>query len=345
MITIEDLNVTLLDFRLRNINLVIEENEFFVLMGPTGAGKTVLLEAIAGLVPIKGGRIFIQAKDVTRSAPEKRGVGIVYQDHALFPHLTVRENIRYGLHFHRFDAKDAENRMNRLVERLNLSHILTRLPVNLSGGEKQRVALARALIVEPKVLLLDEPLSALDPNFREDIRQALKELHRSSRVTFLMVTHDFSDALFLADRAAVINQGRIEQSGRTEEVFRQPASPFVAEFVGMKNVFPAAFHGARATVEGLEIDLGNIADASKRYLAIRPEDVFISRQSLAGDGYHAFKGKIVGLADYGFYYILSAKTGGLVMQALMPKAAVVDLQLMHGADVYVNLRPSSIHTF
>lgn len=345
MITIKDLNVTLLDFKLRDINLVIEENEFFVLMGPTGAGKTVLLEAIAGLVPVRDGKIVIREKEVTQLAPEKRGVGIVYQDHDLFPHLTVWENITYGLHFHRIDRTEAKRRSSHLIEILNISNILKRLPTNLSGGEKQRVALARALIVEPKILLLDEPLSALDPNFREEVRHALKELHHASKVTFLMVTHDFADALFLAKRAAVINQGRIEQSSTTIDVFQRPTTPFVAEFVGMKNVFPATFHGCKAMVEKLKIELDVSVDKPRRYLAIRPEDVLISKQSLSRNGYHALRGRIIQLVDNGFYFTISVKTGGIVIQALMSKSTLLDMQLVDGSEAYVNLRPSSIHTF
>lgn len=208
MIKTENLNVSLLGFHLYNINLSIKEGEFFVLMGPTGAGKTVLLEAMAGLVPVKSGRIIIGGKDVAKLPPEKRGISIVYQDYALFPHLTVMENIKYGLHFQRVNKKDAEKRTSRLLDELEILHLEKRFPENLSGGELQRVALARALMVNPGVLLLDEPLSALDARFREDVRSGLKKLHRSSGATFLMVTHDFADALSLADQAAVMSDGR-----------------------------------------------------------------------------------------------------------------------------------------
>lgn len=170
MIKINDLSVSLGLFRLHNINLIIEEGSFFVLMGPTGAGKTVLLEAIAGLVPIRSGSIFIGDRDVTKLPPEKHGVSIMYQDHSLFPHLNVIENIRYGLRYHRVDKSESDRRVSELVDQLGLSHLLNRLPLNLSGGELQRVSLARALAVNPRILLLDEPLSALDPNFRYELR-------------------------------------------------------------------------------------------------------------------------------------------------------------------------------
>ncbi len=343
MIKIEDLHVTLLDFKLRDIHLVIEENEFFVLMGPTGAGKTVLLEAIAGLVPVSRGKIFIQENEVTGLAPEKRGIGIVYQDHALFPHLTVQENITYGLHFHRIDSAESESRFRHLIKTLNISHILKRFPIHLSGGEKQRVALARALIVEPEVLLLDEPLTGLDPNLREEVRYALKQLHQSSRVTFFMVTHDFADALFLAERVAVINQGRIEQSGTKKDVFQRPASPFVAEFVGIKNVFKATFHGRKAFVGELKIDLAESVDETKRHIAIRPEDVLISDKSHSHNGDNVIGGRIVSLSDHGLFFAVSVRTGDVVIQAWMPKSILLDRQWTHGSEVHVHLNPSVIH--
>ncbi len=345
MIRVENLNVSLLDFHLRDIHLTVDENEFFALMGPTGAGKTVLLEAIAGLVPIKSGRVFIGHREVTGLPPEKRGIGIVYQDHALFPHQTVLQNISYGLHFHKAQKADAENRRERLIDLLHLSHILNRLPIHLSGGEKQRVALARALMVAPEVLLLDEPLSALDPNFREEIRDSLKDLHKSSKTTFLMVTHDFSDAFFLAERAAVMNQGRLEQTGGTKEVFRRPNSLFAAEFVGMKNVFPATFDGPRAMVGDLKIELGAPVEGPKQYLSVRPEDVVISRESASTNGWTPLRGEIKRVVDYGFYFNISVKTGGVIFQSLMPKSMLMDTDPMGWKEAYVHLRPSSMHVF
>jgi molybdate/tungstate transport system ATP-binding protein len=345
MIRVEDLNVSLLDFNLQDIHLTVEKNEFFALMGPTGAGKTVLLEAIAGLIPIRGGKIFVGDREVTGLPPEKRGIGIVYQDHALFPHQTVLQNITYGLHFRRTAVADAAKRVERLVDMLNLSHLLKRLPTYLSGGEKQRVALARALVVKPKVLLLDEPMSALDPSFREEVRDSLKDLHDSSDTTFLMVTHNFSDAFFLANRAAVMNQGRIEQTGRMSEVFHRPNSLFAAEFVGMKNVFPATFEGARAMVGDLIIELGAAVNGFKRHLSVRPEDVVVSREATSIDGAASFKGKIKRAVDYGFYFSISIETGGLLFQSVMPKHAFLDTDPRNWEDVFVHVRPTDLHAF
>jgi len=270
MIRLESLHIRLPDFSLDNVNLDIPDGEFFVLMGPTGSGKTLLLEAIAGLMKTSSGRIFIDGREMTGQPPEKRGIGIVYQDQALFPHLTVAQNISYGLRYHRTDPEKAREHVAGLVSLLDLDRLLGRLPGNLSGGEKQRVALARALTVQPDVLLLDEPLSALDPNFRDDVRQALKALHVSTGATFLMVSHDFSDALSLADRAAVINKGKIEQVGQVEDIFKRPVSTFAADFVGMKNIFSARFNGTQAALHDLDIELARPPGNDWQHIAIRP---------------------------------------------------------------------------
>jgi len=345
MITIQNLNINLKEFNLCDINLSVQKNEFFVLMGPTGAGKTVLLEAIAGLIPLMSGKILIGEREITGLSPEKRGISIVYQDYALFPHLTVLENITYGLHFHRIDKTHAVKRLDRLLGVLNLFGLKQRFPVNLSGGEKQRVALARALMVEPKVLLLDEPLSALDPNFREEVRGALKRLHQSSNTTFLMVSHDFAEVLSLAGRAAVMNKGRIEQTGHVKEIFEKPASPFVADFVGMKNLFVASFHETYAMVSGLKIEIGRIVDPSSHYLAVRPEDIIISREKFSSSMRNNYSGIITQIDNQGFYYEIAVQIKDVSFKGLITKGALIELGLEEGIPVYVSFKASAVHVF
>jgi len=345
MIRIKNLNVDLEEFFLEDINISIDENQFFILMGPTGAGKTVLLEAIAGLVPVKSGRIIIGKRDVTRLPPEKRGISIVYQDYALFPHLTVLDNIIYGLHFHRVKKDEQKRRSEALIQQLNLRHLLHRYPGTLSGGELQRVALARALIIHPDVLLLDEPLSALDPAFREEIRDALNRLHRLSNITFIMVTHDFAEALSLAQQAAVINNGRIEQTGTIEEIFRCPVSRFVAEFVGMKNCIPVRFNGTNAAVEGLEIETGREWAKEGGYIAVRPEDVVISRRPLHSSMRNSFQGKVTCVRDRGFFYEVVVRVGDTAFTSLITKGALLDLGIQEGIMVWVSFKATAVHVF
>ena len=345
MIRIENLTIHLPGFNLRDINLTIDENEFFVLMGPTGAGKTVLIEAIAGLIPVAGGRIFIGNNDVSKLSPEKRDVSIVYQDYALFPHLTVQENITYGLHFHKIDRSEAEKRLACIIEILNLSHLQKRLPANLSGGEKQRVSLARALIVKPKILLLDEPLAALDPGFREELRHMIKRLHRNSNITFLMVTHDFAEALSLADQSAVMDKGRIEQAGSIEDIFHRPDSTFVADFVGMKNLFAARFRGTRAIIKKLEVELGRQPKNSNGYIAIRPEDIVLSEEALSSSMRNSFPGTVTRVFDLGFYYEVHIEVRNVIFKSLITKSSLFELKIIEGADIFLSFKSTAIHNF
>lgn len=237
MIKVSDLCVDLGDFLLENIDLDVKPGEYFVILGPTGAGKTVLLESIAGLYRLKRGRIWVGGEEVTQLEPEKRGISIVYQDQMLFPHLSVRDNITFGLKLRKASGQDIKSTLSWLVELLDIDHLLHRKPDTLSGGEKQKVALARALSIKPQLLLLDEPLSALDPENREGVQRELRRLHNRLKLTTVHVTHDFEEAIALGDRIAVLGDGRIHQVGTPEQIFRQPNSEFVARFAMVRNIF------------------------------------------------------------------------------------------------------------
>lgn len=345
MIRIENLFVEFTDFSLSDINLTVDEGMFFILMGPTGAGKTVLLEAIAGLIPVKDGTITIGTTDATNMPPEKRGVGIVYQDYALFDHLNVEHNITYGLRYHALDTKRTSRNFDRLVELLDLSLLLRRSTKNLSGGEKQRVALARALIVEPAILLLDEPLASLDPAFREDIRRSLKRLHQESGVTFLMVTHDFAEALSLADKAAIMNTGKLEQIGSIEDIFQRPISTFVADFVGMKNLFRAHFAETRAIVNGLSIELGRTPQNRQRYIAIRPEDIVLSRETPRSSMRNTHAGRVTAIVDHGMYHEVVVTVKNVIFTSLVTKRSLLELGIHKDTPIMIAFKATAIHTF
>ena len=345
MIRIQSLRIDLPGFTVQDIDLDIREGEFFTFLGPTGAGKTVVLEAIAGMIPVTSGRIFINGRDMTRVPPEGRGIGIVYQDYALFPHLTVLENIRYGLRYHPSANDSSKMKVKDLMAQLGIESLAERAITHLSGGEKQRVALARALVVKPSVLLLDEPLSALDPNFREEIREVLKELNHSLNTTFLMVTHDFAEALFLSRRTAIIHQGRIEQTGPVMEVFRKPSTPFVADFVGMKNVFPAAFTDNRARVEDLELTMEESLPTDKGYVAIRPEDIVIQTKAPDGNSPNVFKGTVRQVMDKGPYHEIRAQAGRIFFKALLSKSDLIRMEIFPKKTVWIFISPQNIHGF
>jgi len=255
-VKISGLWVDLEEFLLRDINLDIADGEYFVVLGPTGAGKTVLLETVAGLHQPRKGHILLDGVDVTGVPPERRGTGFVYQDYALFPHLSVAGNIAFGLRLRRMGRGVIEERVTAIGRLLGIEHLLRHVPGTLSGGEAQRVALARALVVEPRLLLLDEPLSALDPETREALQRELGRIHQELGTTTIHVTHDFEEAVALGDRIAVLKasplralarredrvgdskrEGRIVQVGAPEEIFRRPANEFVARFVGVRNIF------------------------------------------------------------------------------------------------------------
>ncbi|MBI2304944.1 MAG: ABC transporter ATP-binding protein [Chloroflexi bacterium] len=236
MISIRGLSLRLGDFALIDIHLDIREGEYFVLLGPTGAGKSTLLECVAGLCRPSRGEIWLNGQEVTRIPAEGRGVGYLPQDYALFPHLTVYKNITFGLETRRLAPDRAREKANQVAQLLGLLPLLARFPETLSGGERQRVALARALVTEPKVLLLDEPFSALDPNTKGQLRLELKDIQKKLRITTIHVTQDFEEAFILADRIGVVFQRRIQQVGSREEVFYRPASREIARFVGVKNI-------------------------------------------------------------------------------------------------------------
>lgn len=344
MIQVEDLVIRLPGFTLGAVSFRVAAGEFFTLLGPTGAGKTLILEAIAGMVPVHAGRIRIGGRDVTRLPPEQRRIGIVYQDQALFPHLSVRENIRFGLRY-RSRSADSETNIGRLIERLGLTRLVHRGVVNLSGGERQRVALARALAVAPDILLLDEPLSALDPNFREEIRDLLKKLHQDSGLTVLMVTHDFAEAHFLAARAAVLGSGRIEQMGSMADVFHHPASPAVAAFVGMKNIFPARFDRDRAAVGSVTLCLGRPVADTAGHVAVRPEDIHLHGEAAgrADGAVNGFSGQVRRIDHQGVFCEVRVRCQGLVWQTLLPTGRVLAEGIVEGARVWLRVDAEKIH--
>jgi molybdate/tungstate transport system ATP-binding protein len=345
MIELKNLSIRFPSFSVRDVNLHVAEGEFFALLGPTGAGKTLILEAIAGIVPVTAGKIFVRGNDVTHIPPEKRNVGIVYQDLGLFPHLSAIDNIRYGLRYHRGAAHvaDQAQRVRELVHMLGLEHLLERSVQNLSGGERQRIALARCLSVNPSLVLLDEPLSALDANKRDEVLILLKDLHENLRITFMMVTHEFSQVMFLAQRAAIINKGRLEQVGDVRDIFRKPQSTFTAEFVGMKNLLPATFHGDSAHINGLPIRVPDDAASRGRYIGIRPENIRLTSDRPDSAGDNVIEALIRSVRYVGPYYEVTVQGHGIELRAFLTETSLPAAVLKSGTKVFAAFEPEAVH--
>ena len=236
MIEINALRIKLGDFHLGPIDLKVKDGEYFVILGPSGSGKTMLMETISGLYKTISGSIKFNTKDVTDMPPEQRGTGVVYQDCMLFPHMSVRANLAYSLKLRKVRHKDIDAKIDKISRFLKIEKILKRYPGNLSGGETQRVAFARALLSDPKVLLLDEPLTALDRQAKELMRQELKRIHSKTKKTIIHITHDFKEMEILAQRAAIMHNGKFIQIDTPENIMTKPANSFVADFIGVDNI-------------------------------------------------------------------------------------------------------------
>lgn len=269
-----------------DFSLEIAQGEFLVLLGPSGCGKTTTLRMIAGFVEPTAGRIMFGERDVTDLPPYKRNTGLVFQGYALFPHLTVFENVAFGLRMRNLDRAAIERRARDALRLVRLEDLGERMPRQLSGGQQQRVALARALVIEPEILLLDEPLSNLDAKLREEVRVEIRQLQRRLGLTTVMVTHDQEEALSVADRLVVMSDGEIQQIGTQRQLYNAPANQFVASFIGRTNFFAGAMAGPRRfrTESGLEISVAATA-TPERLLAIRPERVRIGKASGAANSF------------------------------------------------------------
>jgi spermidine/putrescine transport system ATP-binding protein len=253
-----------------DVSVSVDEGEFFSLLGPSGCGKTTSLRMIAGFERPDAGRILIGETDVTETPPHRRPVNTVFQSYALFPHLSVGDNVAFGLRFAKVDKRERTRRVGEALELVQLAGYETRKPHQLSGGQQQRVALARALILEPALLLLDEPLGALDAKLRRGLQVELKSLQREVGITFVYVTHDQEEALTMSDRLAVMSGGRIEQLGTPQDVYEQPATPFVADFLGISNLMTARADGRGG------IRLGSTALAVTHVARERTGDVMLT---------------------------------------------------------------------
>jgi molybdopterin-binding protein len=350
VIRLEGLAVQSGPFALADVTFDVPRGGYGLVIGPTGSGKTTLLEAIAGHHRARAGRVLLDGRDASALPPEARGVGFVYQQYHLFPHLTVAENIGYGLR--RLDAPARRTRVETLAAMLGITDLLARTTLRLSGGEQQRVAIARALAPRPRVLLLDEPFAALDPATRRSLRRELRALHQREGTTTLQVTHDFDEALRLGERVAVLADGRIAQSGTPEEVFRHPNSAFVARFIGAGNVIPgtvrwrgappAAGEAGPAVFDAGPFVLDVLADAEgQAHAVLRPEDLTLSRGVPEGSARNHLRATVAQLERTGPVTFVHLDAGRPLVASLTT-ASVEALRLAPGDAVVATCKATAV---
>jgi iron(III) transport system ATP-binding protein len=336
---------------LRDVSLTVRDGEFVCFLGPSGCGKTTLLRIIAGLERQNAGIVRMAGRDVSRLPPSQRNYGIVFQSYALFPNLTVARNIAYGLEARRAARREVEARVNELLELVDLPRHKLRYPAQLSGGEQQRVALARALAPSPSLLLLDEPLSALDARVRLALRQEMKALQRRLGITTIMVTHDQEEALTMADRIVVMNHGVVEQIGTPAQIYGEPSSLFVARFVGRMNLLEAVADTRPGWARLGSLTLRHRPAPDSRpggavTLGIRPEEVRIG--AAAREAENRLMARVTSVQFQGAFTRLglcTAGDGGPALECDLAATALADLEIEEGAELPVALTPGALRAF
>lgn len=360
MIEVRGVHARIGTFELRDVSFTVPRGKYGVVIGPAGSGKTTLLEAIAGVRPLRSGAITLDGRDTRGVPPEARQVGFVYQHGYLFPHLSVEENIGYGA--------ASEQIARDMAARLGAQTLFGRSVRGLSGGERQVVAIARALAARPSVLLLDEPFSALDPRRRVLVRREVRALHQERNVTVLQVTHDFTEAGLLGDVAILLDGGRVLQSGAPERVFREPASPYIAEFLGAENVLAGTVHHLRHTAPDWSASHDDVADLSVRgkhaiefragpltlytvgdaaegpaHAVIRAEEVLLSVEPHPSSARNVFRGRIIEIASSGALTRVTVDVLDTPIVAALTTRSAEELALAKGNDVWASFKAMAVH--
>jgi ABC-type sugar transport system ATPase subunit len=350
MIEIKNLSIQMGEFSLKSVNLSVKDKDYFIILGPSGAGKTVLLECIAGLHKLKKGTIRIHDSDVTHLSPEERKIGYVPQDFVLFPFLNVGENIQFGLKRGKYDKLVLQEKTLNMAKLFGIAHLLERNTRSLSGGEKQRVALARALATSPPILLMDEPFSALDPQTAKYLRTELKQIHRRLGITTIYVTHDLMEAVNMADRMAIMMDGKIEQVDEPEKLLFSPCNERVSDFIGAPNIMDCDYckKNEQGVMEvgwqGLKLIVPHDGDTVHK-IAILPRHVYVSEIKPRGPGVNSFMARIADIVPRTDTVRIYLEITGNKLVAEIPHHIFNDMELEPGKDVHVILRMKRIRAF
>jgi len=345
MLKLTDINRRLGSFALKDINMEIPEGQYYVLLGRSGAGKTQLLELIAGLGHPDSGSIVLDNVDITRQRIQDRKVGIVFQDYAVFPHMTVFGNIAYPLKVRNIDKKSISERVEKAAIAMNIRHILERDTEKLSGGELQRVALARTLITSPRLLLLDEPFSSLDTSLKDDLKRLLRNLNKSGQ-TIIHVTHDYGDAISLANRVGVIHNGTIIQEGSVDDVFKNPSNRFVARYAGIRNFFKVEVSGENGLVTGVtkhnvRFKLEGQTPGKDALLIVKSEAITLSKEKPADRDLNIIQGKTSEIIRSEFGMEITVDAGDL-FYINVPVQFFENHRLSEGEEVWMSFSSKSI---
>jgi spermidine/putrescine ABC transporter ATP-binding subunit len=340
-ITIRNVTKAYGGFRaLDNVSLDVASGEFLTLLGPSGSGKTTLLNVLAGFIRPDSGKVLFGENDITLTPPHKRDIGMVFQNYALFPHMTVAGNLAYPLKLRRVSRAEIEERVRRALDIVQLSGFEDRHVDQLSGGQKQRVALARAIIFEPRVVLMDEPLSALDKKLREHMQIEVRHLHQRLGMTTVYVTHDQREALTMSDRIAVIDKGRFRQIDKPRDIYERPRSRFIAEFIGESYFLPVTVSGTEAVFGGQKLRLAEtpFSTSPSQFLVIRPEKLKIVTTGEDTSGLNLFRGRVKELVYQGETLLISVELpGGEEIGVRQPTSSAAPPPPEAGAEVVVGL--------
>ncbi len=345
MLAIEKISLRLGQFELNRVSFEVEKGEYFVLLGMSGSGKSVLLQVIAGLIPAGEGGVFLNGREITGEKVQKRGVGLVFQDAALFPNMNVYENIAYPLKARKRGRREIEKEVHELARLTGVDQLLKRSTVNLSGGEKQRVALARALALKPECLLLDEPLSSLDAQLRHELRSLLRKLNHNGQ-TIIHVTHDYEEAVLLAQRIGVIEGGTVVQQGTPSEVFQHPRSEFVARFTGIRNFFSGTLLDGAGTsrkfrINDIEFFLLSDEPPGEGFIVVRAEDIILSESMARSSAVNNFRGVVTERipARMGTEVVVDI---GIRMAVVLSDESAGSLGLEEGREIWISFKASAL---